>query len=101
MMLIDVSELLLTIGERLRVESHLLLGDFVTKTRAQNKDIKIKAISMKGEPKLVLLKLVEDIKADCIVLGSRGLGKLKGSLLGSVSSFLINQVTTCPVIAVK
>ncbi|KAJ3137929.1 hypothetical protein HK100_000227 [Physocladia obscura] len=98
---LDVSDLILTVEERLRSESHLLLGETAKKIRAVNPNIKIKAISLKGEVRDTALNEIEELKADCVVVGSRNLSKLRGSLLGSVSSFLVTHVKICPVIAVK
>ena len=38
-----------------------------------------------GDPALVIIKTADDIKADMIVLGSRGLSDFQGMLVGSVS----------------
>ncbi|MBF1324840.1 MAG: universal stress protein, partial [Megasphaera micronuciformis] len=38
--------------------------------------------------------------ADLIVMGSRGLGPLKGLFMGSVSSFVVTHAA-CPVMIVK
>ncbi|KAJ3068501.1 hypothetical protein HDU99_003194, partial [Rhizoclosmatium hyalinum] len=98
---IDVSELVLTLNERLRVDSHMLLIEAVGKARKLAPDVKIQAISLKGDPREVLLEEIEILDANCVVMGSRGLGKLKGTVMGSVSTYLLHHVRCCPVICVK
>jgi len=39
----------------------------------------------RGEPARAILEVAKSVGADCIVMGSRGLGDLHGLLLGSVS----------------
>jgi len=53
-----------------------------------------------GSPGPVIISLAQKHKADLIVLGSRGLGALKGILMGSVSSYVVKNAT-CPVLVVK
>ena len=53
-----------------------------------------------GSPGPVLLQIAEDIKCDLIVMGSRGLGPLKGIFMGSVSSYIVSR-SECPVLIVK
>lgn len=53
-----------------------------------------------GSPGPVLLQMADDMKADLIVMGSRGLGPLKGIFMGSVSSYLVSRAK-CPVLIVK
>ncbi|KAI9350940.1 hypothetical protein BDR26DRAFT_851812 [Obelidium mucronatum] len=100
---IDVSELILTIEERVRADSHQLLTDAVSKARAHlPPNMKIQAISLKGDdPREVLLQEIEALNADCVVMGSRGLSKVKGVVFGSVSTFLMRHVRVCPVIVIK
>ncbi|KAJ3066198.1 hypothetical protein HDU98_010483 [Podochytrium sp. JEL0797] len=98
----DASELILTVEERLRVDSHQLLADVARKARLQHPQVKIRAVSLKGDPRKVLLHEIDEVlKADCVVMGSRGLGKLAGAVLGSVSTFLLSHVRSCPVVIVK
>ena len=47
-----------------------------------------------------VLKVADEIKADIIVMGTRGLSTLRGAIMGSVSHALIEKAT-CPVLIVK
>lgn len=47
-----------------------------------------------------ILQVADEIKADIIVIGTRGLSPLRGAIMGSVSHALIEKAT-CPVLIVK
>ena len=47
-----------------------------------------------GDPATSILSFANRRKMDMIVLGTRGLGKLKGSILGSVSRKVTNNAKT-------
>jgi nucleotide-binding universal stress UspA family protein len=47
-----------------------------------------------------VLKVADEINADIIVIGTRGLSALRGAIMGSVSHALIEKAT-CPVLIVK
>ena len=52
-----------------------------------------------GDPASAILGFAKRRKADMIVVGTRGLGKLKGSVLGSVSRKIANNAeTTCLIV---
>ena len=53
-----------------------------------------------GSPGPVLLNMAEEKDCDLVVMGSRGLGPLKGIFMGSVSSYLVSR-SKCPVLIVK
>lgn len=53
-----------------------------------------------GSPGPVLLNMTEEKACDLVVMGSRGLGPLKGIFMGSVSSYLVSRAK-CPVFIVK
>ena len=56
---------------------------------------------LKGSsPADLLLKCAQDEGCDLIVMGSRGLGPLKGLFMGSVSSYVVTH-SVCPVLIVK
>ena len=44
--------------------------------------------------------VTDEIKADLVVIGSRGLGLVKGVLLGSVSQYVVEHAP-CPALVVK
>jgi nucleotide-binding universal stress UspA family protein len=47
-----------------------------------------------------VLKVAEEMRADIIVMGTRGLSALRGAIMGSVSHALIEKAN-CPVLIVK
>lgn len=53
-----------------------------------------------GSPAVTIVDFADEIKADLIVIGSRGLGFVKGVLLGSVSQYVIEHAP-CPAVIVK
>ena len=58
------------------------------------------SFSATGSPAVVILDFAETNDIDLIVMGSRGLGVVKGVLLGSVSQYVVEQ-SKCPVLVVK
>ena len=63
-------------------------------------DIKYETFSQTGSPAVTILDFEKQLNSDLIVMGSRGLGLVKGVLLGSVSQYIVEQAT-CPVLVVK
>ena len=61
---------------------------------------KVTQIVEEGDPASIILNLAKATRADMIVMGSRGLGELKGILLGSVSQ-KVNQLAKCVCVTVK
>jgi nucleotide-binding universal stress UspA family protein len=62
--------------------------------------IKVTTVLAGGDPADVILDQAKKVKADMIVLGSRGLGNIKGLFLGSVSH-KVSSRATCTCITVK
>ncbi|OMJ26481.1 Universal stress protein A-like protein [Smittium culicis] len=53
-----------------------------------------------GDPKKYIPKVVEDLKIETLIVGSRGNNLAKRVVFGSVSSYLLNKVK-CPIFVVK
>ena len=53
-----------------------------------------------GSPGPALLELADDNHIGLIVMGSRGLGQIKGIFMGSVSSYMVSRAK-CPVFIIK
>uniref|UniRef100_A0ACD6A0N2 Uncharacterized protein n=1 Tax=Avena sativa TaxID=4498 RepID=A0ACD6A0N2_AVESA len=64
------------------------------------RQVRATAAVVEGDPKEAICQAVEDMRADLLVLGSRGLGMVKRALLGSVSDYLAHHAC-CPVLIVK
>lgn len=62
--------------------------------------IEKEAFSETGSPAVVILDFATSNDMDLIVMGSRGLGPLKGLFMGSVSSYVVTH-SVCPVLIVK
>ena len=63
-------------------------------------EIQYEKFSETGSPAVTILDFEKKLQPDLIVMGSRGLGIVKGVLLGSVSQFITEQ-SNCPVLLVK
>lgn len=63
-------------------------------------NLKVRSVFDVGSPGPAVLAVAKKVDADLIVMGSRGLGPLKGLFMGSVSSYVTSH-STCPVLVVK
>ena len=62
--------------------------------------IEMERIMETGSPAPVIIDVAEENGVDLIVMGSRGLGLVKGVLLGSVSQYVVENAK-CAVMVVK
>ncbi|CAM0957641.1 unnamed protein product [Alopecurus aequalis] len=69
-------------------------------TVAKQKEVTVVSKVLFGDPREKLCQAIHDIPMSSLVIGSRGLGKLKRVLLGSVSDYVVNNAT-CAVTVVK
>ncbi|KAJ3074535.1 hypothetical protein HDU98_011037 [Podochytrium sp. JEL0797] len=81
-----------------RAASHKLLRSFSGRLKAQG--FATKAIALKGNVKEELVRKAEEVHADLLVIGSRGLGYLNRALVGSVSDHCVHHCI-CPVLVIK
>lgn len=63
-------------------------------------DVIVKTVFEIGSPGPAILAVANHAQADLIVMGCRGLGPVKGILMGSVSSYILSH-SHCPVLIVK
>ncbi len=82
----------------LRAEGNQILATAIAATGKSEDEVT--AILSWGNPLDIILEEVEDKDYDLIVMGSRGLGAIKGLLMGSVSE-RISRSVKCPVLIVK
>ena len=68
--------------------------------RAKSSSTKFNGILVTGDPVSEILRQAEEKRADCIVMGKRGLGRLEKLLMGSVST-KVSNLSEVPVILVK
>ncbi|GJQ52152.1 MAG: universal stress protein [Anaerolineaceae bacterium] len=61
---------------------------------------KVNAEAIAGDPAESIISIAETRKCDLIVMGSRGLGRLTGLLLGSASQKVVS-LAPCPVLIVR
>ena len=81
-------------------KSKKLLSEY--KKRLEDK--KVKSVghlrTSHGSAGAEICKIAEETKADCVVLGSRGLGTIRRTLLGSTSDYVLHHAE-CPVLVCK
>ncbi|KAI5659316.1 hypothetical protein M9H77_28109 [Catharanthus roseus] len=66
----------------------------------KEKMIKAETLLVEGDPKDTICEVADEQHFDLLVIGSRGLGKIKRAFLGSVSDYCAHHVN-CPILIVK
>ncbi|XP_016433938.1 uncharacterized protein LOC107760405 [Nicotiana tabacum] len=64
------------------------------------KRVKAETLILEGDPKDKICQAADELHVDLLVMGSRGLGKIKRAFLGSVSDYCAHHVH-CPILIVK
>ncbi|CAG7882400.1 unnamed protein product [Brassica rapa] len=64
------------------------------------KQIRAETLVLEGDAKDMICQAVEQMHVDLLVVGSRGLGKIKRSFLGSVSDYCAHHAK-CPILIVR
>ncbi|CAJ0752025.1 6522_t:CDS:2, partial [Entrophospora sp. SA101] len=94
----DFGEIVANLEEQYRISSHTLLQEYAAKLKSHN--FACKAIAMRGDARDEIVRKVGELNAEALILGNRGLGALKRTLLGSVSDYCTHNCH-CTVIIVK
>jgi nucleotide-binding universal stress UspA family protein len=83
---------------------HRVLGEQIVRQAADTATTKgvarVTTAVETGDPASAIVQRAQEAKADLVMLGSRGLGSIKGLLLGSVSAKVISMAE-CSVVTVK
>ncbi|XP_058105761.1 universal stress protein A-like protein isoform X2 [Magnolia sinica] len=66
----------------------------------QGRMVEIETLILDGDPKDMICQAAEQHHVDLVVVGSRGLGKIKRAFLGSVSDYCAHHAK-CPILIVK
>jgi nucleotide-binding universal stress UspA family protein len=81
-----------------------LMGETGTLLRAQvealPEDISVQSIVVAGHPAPIILQRLREGRHDLLVMGTRGLGRMGGALLGSVSQAVLHDAEV-PVLVVR
>ncbi|PKI78272.1 universal stress protein PHOS32 [Punica granatum] len=72
----------------------------IVNTAAAQKEIVVLLRIYWGDAREKICEAIDKIPLSCLVIGNRGLGKLKRAILGSVSNYVVNN-GSCPVTVVK
>jgi universal stress protein A len=64
------------------------------------KGVKVESMLSADSPSLAITLAAEEIKADLVVMGTRGLSGLKHAMLGSIAERVV-RLAPCPVLTVK
>jgi nucleotide-binding universal stress UspA family protein len=95
------------------IESEKLLSELLEAYRKENQEIlskcskiaaekglSIKTLLLQGNPASVILDYSKKEKFDLLIMGSRGMGKFKQLILGSVSSKIVHH-SPCAVLLIR
>jgi nucleotide-binding universal stress UspA family protein len=95
------------------IESEKLLNELLEAYKKENQDIllkcteianqkglTIKTLLLQGNPASAILDYNKKEKFDLVIMGSRGLGKFKELILGSVSSKIVHH-SPCAVLLIR
>eukprot|EP00048_Salpingoeca_helianthica_P017161 m.235869 g.235869 ORF g.235869 m.235869 type:complete len:149 (-) comp20313_c0_seq1:39-485(-) len=85
--------------ESMRKEEYVVLQQAADTIKQARPNQEVHTYLVAGDPRDEIVELAEKLDAECVVLGSRGLGAVKRAILGSVSS-AISHSCSRPVIIV-
>ncbi len=87
----------------LDLESHRQQAEVLVKEAIERLGLtpgEVNTVVREGDTKLTVLKVADELEADLIVMGSRGLGRLQ-SILGNSASQYVFQLSTRPMLLVR
>lgn len=72
----------------------------IVSTIARQKEVVVVMKIYWGDAREKICEAIDKFPLSCLIIGNRGLGKLKRAILGSVSNYVVNN-GSCPVTVVK
>jgi nucleotide-binding universal stress UspA family protein len=87
-------------GKDLRKIHDEILSRNVARAKAVKPNVAVSSMLKEGDPALEIVNAAKEDSFDVIVVGHRGLGKLKELFLGSISE-KVAHLAPCPVIIVR
>jgi len=101
-------EIMARVGSKKNVQLSFEELDFIGKYMLSNVAVicqdkgvsKVEKRVEEGDPAKVIIKLADDVQADMIVMGNRGLSDFQGMLVGSVSH-KVSQHSKCTCVTVR
>jgi nucleotide-binding universal stress UspA family protein len=87
----------------LDLEAHRQQAELLVKEAIERLGLtpaEVNTVVREGDTKLTVLKVADELEADLIVMGSRGLGRLQ-SILGNSTSQYVFQLSTRPMLLVR
>ncbi|KAI8896143.1 hypothetical protein BC833DRAFT_622381 [Globomyces pollinis-pini] len=65
-----------------------LMREYITVI--QNGNLHVEGYITHGDPRTVITEQISNLKANCVLMGRRGLGPIKSSFMGSVSNHVLH-----------
>jgi nucleotide-binding universal stress UspA family protein len=87
-------------SKELKVQHEKVLSEALKKANRDKPNLKVSTMLSEGRPSDEIIKVADEGKFDLIVMGSRGIGGIKGIFLGSVSDRVADEAK-CSVLIVK
>ncbi|GMY27908.1 universal stress protein PHOS32-like [Fagus crenata] len=72
----------------------------IVNTAASQKQVVVVTKIYWGDAREKICEAIDNIPLSCLIIGNRGLGKIKRAILGSVSNYVVNN-GSCPITVVK
>ncbi|KAL3898987.1 MAG: hypothetical protein SGCHY_002360 [Lobulomycetales sp.] len=87
--IMDVGAEYAKVDEANKQFSHDLIRTFAKPL--MDKNIKVKGVALRGDAREEIVYKVDDLKADVLVIGSRGMGAMKRVFIGSTSDYAVHH----------
>jgi nucleotide-binding universal stress UspA family protein len=86
--------------KELKAQHEKVLSEALKKANRDNPNLKVTTMLSEGRPSNKIIEVANEGKFDLIVMGSRGMGRIKEIFLGSVSDRVADEAK-CSVLIVK